>query len=394
MKTISFFSGIGLLDQGILDAGNEILLQVEKDEPALKVLKKAFPDIKKHCDIISLEPSLLKYFGIEYQDCAFFGGCPCQQHSYANPSRSLKTSSELLEKLVYLCETCKPRFLLIENVHGFVSDRNGLIWLADNMEELGYTCHAVEFPAKLLCAPHERMRVFCLFCRDSIVVANKKQKTYIENFENQVINMKIFKGIWHDRDSKNPEIQQGKIVKGKIPKYVENSLKMIGNAVVYDVALFIGTSLKFFNDYFYDSAEGQKLQKIQDHDTSYKDIGSLWQNLCVKSLTYNAKKIGFEPNKKPVNPSNKYHVITVNAKCDEDKNYQTPLASDGHFKSNEYTKIYNKEFSFDGSEKIYVNPIFNAWLMGMSACPEISKAVCEVSGMPLETLKPLFDDIC
>ena len=50
------------------------------------------------------------------------------------------------------------------------------------------------------------------------------------------------------------------------PVYVEESVKkcleIIGNGVVYDVGLFIGKSLKIFNDYFYDSPEGRLLKKV------------------------------------------------------------------------------------------------------------------------------------
>ena len=39
-------------------------------------------------------------------------------------------------------------------------------------------------------------------------------------------------------------------------------LEIIGNGIVYDVWLFIGKSLKMFNDYFYDNPEGHQLKKV------------------------------------------------------------------------------------------------------------------------------------
>lgn len=126
MNLLSNFSGAGLLDYGLMDGGNKILLQCEADEIALQVLRGTFPDIPKHGDIFSLSQAVYKVYGIDTQNCAFVGGAPCQQHSNANPNKKFMPESRLLYKLVDLCEECKPRFLLVENVEGFTTAPNGL----------------------------------------------------------------------------------------------------------------------------------------------------------------------------------------------------------------------------------------------------------------------------
>ena len=55
MKVVSCFSGIGLLDQGLIDAGNDVVMQCEKEPVQLKILQATFPNIFKHNDIPSLQ---------------------------------------------------------------------------------------------------------------------------------------------------------------------------------------------------------------------------------------------------------------------------------------------------------------------------------------------------
>ena len=54
MKVVSCFSGIGLLDQGLIDAGNDVVMQCEKEPVQLKILQATFPQIPKHNDILKL----------------------------------------------------------------------------------------------------------------------------------------------------------------------------------------------------------------------------------------------------------------------------------------------------------------------------------------------------
>ena len=116
MKIISLFSGAGLFDAGLINAGNEILLQCEKEPVQLKILRETFPSIIKHNDILTLSKEVFDYYGIDTKNCAFVGGASCQKHSHANPRRAEQLESKLLAQLVRLTYHCRPRFVLVENV--------------------------------------------------------------------------------------------------------------------------------------------------------------------------------------------------------------------------------------------------------------------------------------
>lgn len=262
MNIVSFFSGVGLFDYGLINGGNSILLQCEIKENALKILKATFPDILKHTDIMTLSKERFDEYEINTHECAFVGGAPCQQHSYANPNRSKKSESPLLQQLVKLCRTCRPRFLLVENVYGFISDINGTAWLSPRMDEIGYKGQILCFPAQALGAPHKRYRIFALYCRDKVIPNSVSQRRYVAEYKTHKILSQNIPGIWHDRFVAQPGISSMAYGYGYVPRSVKECLECIGNAVVYDVGLFVGKSLNLLNDYFYESDEGKNLLKL------------------------------------------------------------------------------------------------------------------------------------
>ncbi|MBR2140907.1 MAG: DNA cytosine methyltransferase [Rickettsiales bacterium] len=391
MNLISNFSGAGLLDAGLIDAGNKVLCQCEIDDKALEVLRRTFSSIPKHTNILTLSKAVYQSHDIDTKKCAFVGGCPCQQHSNANPNKKFMPQSQLLYKLVDLCDECNPVYLLVENVEGFTTDHNGLIWLSDNMEKIGYRGNIIMFPAQILGAPHKRLRMFALFTRDTVVPANKEQSAYIENFKDQRVSMKVTRGIWHRRFINNIGINPLEIIKNKERKSFIDALKMIGNAVVYDVALFIGKSIKMFHDYFYDSDEGQELKKVRHSSNSPIDLGYYWRYMCIASLIDIATKLNYKVTYDERLINDKFTLSELT--CSSDKNlvnYETPLASNGTIKSSKYRKVYRELKPNDKESSMFVSPCFNAWLMGMTARPDLLKNVWEVSGIPLSDLSKII----
>ena len=102
MKIVSLFSGAGLFDAGLINSGNEILLQCEKEPVQLKILQETFPSTIKHNDILTLYKEVFDYYEIDTKNCAFVGGASCQKHSHANPRRSEQLESKLLAQLIRL----------------------------------------------------------------------------------------------------------------------------------------------------------------------------------------------------------------------------------------------------------------------------------------------------
>ena len=262
MNIISLFSGAGLLDISLIDAGNKVLMQCEKEPVQFSILQAAFPHIFKHDDIMTLSKEVFDRYEINVHNCAFVAGAPCQQHSGANPYKSRRTASDLLDKLVQLTFTCRPRFVLVENVKGFLEGNYGATWLSPRMEKIGYKGQILRFTAKALGAPHKRDRIFALYCRDYIIPNSNSQRRYMDQFTTNRILQVVTPGTWHGRFISYPGIQRVAYGYGSVPESVKKCLEIIGNGVVYDVGLFIGRTLKLFNDYFYDSPQGQQLTKI------------------------------------------------------------------------------------------------------------------------------------
>ena len=83
----------------------------------------------------------------------------------------------------------------------------------------------------------------------------------MEQFKIHEISQTVTSGIWHGRFVAQSGIRRVAYGFGRVPKSVKKYSEIVGNGVVYDIRLFIGKSLKMFNDYFYDSPEGQRLKK-------------------------------------------------------------------------------------------------------------------------------------
>lgn len=74
----SLFSGSGLGDLAVEEAGFEVLWQVEKDRNALKILEREWPNVQRGYDIKTEDPG-----GFPRPDL-LFGGDPCPSRSKAS----------------------------------------------------------------------------------------------------------------------------------------------------------------------------------------------------------------------------------------------------------------------------------------------------------------------
>ena len=147
-KLASFFTGIGGFDLGFERAGFQVVFQCENDTHCKQVLKRHWPDVPLHDNILTLEPG-----GIPDADI-WSAGWPCQDISHANAQRTgLKGErSGLFFTFMDLARTVKPRWIILENVPGLLSADKGIAFesVIDEMEESGYlggwtTCNTLDF---------------------------------------------------------------------------------------------------------------------------------------------------------------------------------------------------------------------------------------------------------
>ena len=251
MKIVSLFCGAGLMDAGLLAAGNEIVLQCELPSVQQDILRITWPDIPKWDNVMTLSKEVFELYDIDTEKCAFVATPPCQQHSLANPHRKTKGESILLWKLVELCRTCQPRLLLVENVYGFLSDKNGLLWLQERLAAVGYFGCTHSYKAAAFGAPMWRERIFAVFFPYQALFDparlrwGKEGLPLIQGFPEQDI------GYWHGRNIASPGFPELAYWAGGIPQALEKYLEIIGNGVCYDMAFLEGKFLKHFGDYIY-----------------------------------------------------------------------------------------------------------------------------------------------
>ncbi len=136
MKLASFFAGIGGFDLGFERAGFSVVFQCEIDPHCQMVLRRHWPAIPLHDDILTLEPGEIPYADV------WSAGWPCQDLSHANAQREGLDGkrSGLFYRFADLARKAKPRWIILENVIGLLSADRGeaLETVIDELEEIGY----------------------------------------------------------------------------------------------------------------------------------------------------------------------------------------------------------------------------------------------------------------
>lgn len=155
MKFGSLFSGIGGMDLGLEWAGFQTKWQVENNDYCLKVLSKRWPNVLKYTDITTLD-----FTTVEPVDL-LAGGFPCQDLSVAGKRQGLKagTRSGLWFEFLRGIRTLRPRFVLVENVPGLLTN-HALGRVLGDLAECGYNAEWTVLSAAQFGAPHLRRRVW------------------------------------------------------------------------------------------------------------------------------------------------------------------------------------------------------------------------------------------
>ena len=160
-KVASFFAGIGGFDLGFERAGMKVIFQCEKNRFCQKVLKKHWPEVPLHHDIIDLKSD-------DVPDADLYcGGFPCQDVSLANQGKrkGLKGKrSGLFFEFARIIRQRKPTWVVIENVTGLLNSRNGNDFrvVVETLDEIGYGVAWRVLDAKYFGTPQRRRRVFII----------------------------------------------------------------------------------------------------------------------------------------------------------------------------------------------------------------------------------------
>ena len=180
MKTsISLFSGIGGLDEGLHNAGFSPLFCSEIDPHASDSLRSwcALRDVSPilQSDINEVSPhSLKRQLGLKVGDLDLLaGGPPCQSFSLIGNRKAFEDDRGLLLlKMIEFAKVFKPKAVLIEQVKGLLSAKgadgksgSALACIIHDLEEFGYSVRFKVLRAADYGVPQLRDRVFIVALR-------------------------------------------------------------------------------------------------------------------------------------------------------------------------------------------------------------------------------------
>ncbi len=129
---------------------------VERDEYCQKILALRFPDVPIYNDIKTFDSA--QFIGTDI----VCGGFPCQPWSQAGRQKGAKDDRDLWPEMLRIIEAVKPRFVVGENVRGFINEPLGLQRSVSDLEAIGYENQAFIIPALAVDAKHRRDRMFLM----------------------------------------------------------------------------------------------------------------------------------------------------------------------------------------------------------------------------------------
>lgn len=153
MRVGSLFSGIGGLDLGLERAGMEVAWQVEWELDCHEVLERHWPDVPKFFDVRDV-------WGHDLVDVdVVCGGFPCQPVSQASNVRKGEADERWMwPEFSRIIEEVEPKYVIIENVPGL--RKMGLRAVLGDLADLGFDAEWQSVTAEALGAPQIRQRLF------------------------------------------------------------------------------------------------------------------------------------------------------------------------------------------------------------------------------------------
>lgn len=169
MTHASLFTGIGGFDLAAEWCGFENIFQVEIDKFCLKLLNKRFPNAQKFKDIKEFD-------GRPFRGRVdiISGGFPCQPFSVAGKRKGKTDDRYLWPEMLRVIQEIKPRWVVGENVAGFIEMGLEQSWI--DLENEGYEVQPIIIPACAVNAPHRRDRVWIIGCNAECGAFNRQSR--------------------------------------------------------------------------------------------------------------------------------------------------------------------------------------------------------------------------
>ena len=162
-NAIDLFSGAGGLSLGLQRAGFDLKLAVDNDKWSGRTYRRNFGDHFLERDIFALSgDDLLKAAGLSSGGVDLLaGGPPCQGFSVQRRGDHADPRNHLVLEYLRLVVEIRPRFFLMENVSGLMSQRGKpfLDQVISVASEQGYVVHLQKLDAAEYGVPQFRKRV-------------------------------------------------------------------------------------------------------------------------------------------------------------------------------------------------------------------------------------------
>ena len=122
---------------------------------------------------IPIIPDIFTFDGTKWKDCWLLtGGFPCQPFSVAGKRKGNTDDRALWPEMFRIIKEARPRWVLGENVAGFV--RMALDDCVSDLESEGYTVQPIIIPACAKDAPHRRDRVWIVANCDNTTASRQR----------------------------------------------------------------------------------------------------------------------------------------------------------------------------------------------------------------------------
>jgi len=163
ITTLDLFSGIGGFSLGLETAGPfRTVAFCERDKFCQAVLRKHWPNTPIYEDVRTIPTDELGRIDL------VCGGFPCQPWSQAGQQRGVEDDRDLWPEMLRIIEAVQSRWVIGENVRGFVNEEMGLERSLSDLESIGYQAAPFVIPACAVDAPHRRDRVWIVANRASV----------------------------------------------------------------------------------------------------------------------------------------------------------------------------------------------------------------------------------
>ncbi|MDE6259143.1 MAG: DNA cytosine methyltransferase [Muribaculaceae bacterium] len=166
MEVVSFFAGCGGLDLGFAQAGFNVIWANEFDKDIHATYRYNHPNTELCGDNL---------YDVRLEDIpecdGFIGGPPCQSWSVGGKGMGLEDErGKLFLHYVRIIEKKKPKFFVIENVFGILTEKHLPVFLnfIDILRKSGYNVSYSQLNASEYKIPQDRRRVFMVGIREEL----------------------------------------------------------------------------------------------------------------------------------------------------------------------------------------------------------------------------------